>query len=74
MQAPVAYDLMSGALTTRTASIDLTPTVRELDVELGWSTAFGPGRSLRLGIAHALNVGHVAGVHDTAGFATLVLR
>jgi subtilisin family serine protease len=74
VQAPVAYDLMSGALTTRTASIDLAPTARELDVELGWSTAFGPGRSLRLGIAHAVNAGHVAGVHDTAGFATLVLR
>ncbi|GAA3724920.1 hypothetical protein GCM10022268_36150 [Sphingomonas cynarae] len=74
VQAPVAYDLMSGALTTRTASIDLMPTARELDVELGWSTAFGQGRSLRLGIAHAVNAGHVAGVHDTAGFATLVLR
>lgn len=74
VQAPVAYDLMSGALTTRTASIDLTPTARELDIELGWSTAFGPNQSLRLGIAHAVNAGHVAGVHDTAGFATLVLR
>jgi hypothetical protein len=74
VQAPVAYDLMSGALTTRTVNIDLTPTARELDVELGWSTAFGPNRSLRLGIAHAVNAGHVAGVHDTAGFATLVLR
>lgn len=74
VQAPVAYDLMTGALTTRTASIDLTPTARELDVELGWSTAFGPNQSLRLGIAHAVNAGNVAGVHDTAGFATLVLR
>jgi hypothetical protein len=74
VQAPVAYDLLSGALTTRTTGIDLTPTARELDVELGWSAAFGPGRSLRLGIAHAVNAGHVAGVHDTAGFATLVLR
>ncbi len=74
VQAPVAYDLMSGALTTRTASIDLTPTARELDIELGWSTAFGPNQSLRLGIAHGVNAGHVAGVHDTAGFATLVLR
>jgi hypothetical protein len=74
VQAPVAYDLMSGALTTRTVRIDLTPTARELDIELGWSTAFGPTRSLRLGIAHAVNAGHVAGVHDTAGFATLVLR
>ncbi|MDJ0276660.1 S8 family serine peptidase [Sphingomonas sp. 2R-10] len=74
VQAPVAYDLLSGALTTRTASIDLTPTARELDIELGWSTAFGPNQSLRLGIAHAVNAGHVAGVHDTAGFATLVLR
>ncbi|WP_344691906.1 S8 family serine peptidase [Sphingomonas cynarae] len=74
VQTPVAYDLMTGTLTTRAANIDLTPTARELDVELGWSTAFGPNRSLRLGIAHAVNAGHVAGVHDTAGFATLVLR
>ncbi len=74
VQAPVAYDLMTGTLTTRTANIDLTPTARELDVELGWSTAFGQSRSLRLGIAHAVNAGHVAGIQDIAGFATLVLR
>ena len=74
VQAPVAYDLMTSTLTTRMANIDLTTAAREFDIELSWSTAFGPGRSLRVGIAHAVNAGHVAGVHDTAGFATLVLR
>jgi hypothetical protein len=31
-------------------------------------------QSLRLGIAHALNAGHIADAHDTAGYVTLVIR
>ena len=74
MLVPVAYDLMTGTLATRTASVDLTPSARELDIELGWSAALSPTSSLRLGVARAFDAGHVAGATDTAGFMTLVLR
>ncbi|WP_294243439.1 S8 family serine peptidase [uncultured Sphingomonas sp.] len=74
VEAPVAYDLMTGVLATRLTSVDLTPTAREMDVELGWSAALSPTSSLRLGVAHAFDAGHVAGAQDTAGFVALVLR
>ena len=66
--------VMTGALATRLTSVDLTPTAREMDVELGWSAALSPTSSLRLGVAHAFDAGHVAGAQDTAGFIALVLR
>lgn len=71
---PVAYDLMTGALTTATIMVDLAPDARELDLELGWSTSLSPTSSLRLGVARAFDAGHVAGATDTAGFVALVLR
>lgn len=74
VEAPVAFDLMSGALTTRMTTVDLAPTARETDIELGWSTTLTATSSLRLGVAHAFDAGHVAGAQDTAGFVTLVLR
>ncbi|MFE8585852.1 hypothetical protein ACFX59_17330 [Sphingomonas sp. NCPPB 2930] len=74
VEAPVAYDLMTGALATRLTTVDLTPTAREMDVELGWSAALSPTSSLRLGVAHAFDAGHVAGAQDTAGFLSLTLR
>ncbi|MFN3674511.1 MAG: S8 family serine peptidase [Sphingomonas pseudosanguinis] len=74
VEAPVAYDLMTGVLATRLTSVDLTPTAREMDVELDWSAALSPSSSLRLGVAHAFDAGHVAGAQDTAGFVALVLR
>lgn len=74
MVLPVTYDLMSGAMATRMAVVDLVPKARELDVELGWSAALSPMSSLRFGIARAFDAGHVAGATDTAGYVTLVLR
>ncbi|MET3436783.1 S8 family serine peptidase [Sphingomonas sp. 1185] len=74
MLVPVSYDLMSGALTTRMAVVDLVPSARELDIELGWSAALSPMSSLRFGIARAFDAGHVAGATDTAGYVMLVLR
>ena len=65
---------MTGTLATRTASVDLAPSARELDIELGWSAALSSTSSLRLGVARAFDAGHVAGATDTAGFMTLVLR
>ncbi|WP_375243508.1 S8 family serine peptidase [Sphingomonas parapaucimobilis] len=74
VEAPVAYDLITGVLATRLTSVDLTPTAREMDVELGWSAALSRASSLRLGIAHAFDAGHVAGAQDTTGFFSLTLR
>ena len=74
MLVPVTYDLMSGALATRMAVVDLVPSARELDIELGWSAALSPMSSLRFGIARAFDAGHVAGATDTAGYVTLMLR
>jgi len=74
VEAPIAYDLMTGALATRLTSVDMTPTAREMDVELGWSAALSPTSSLRLGVAHAFDAGHVADAQDTAGFLSLTLR
>ncbi|GAA0455335.1 S8 family serine peptidase [Sphingomonas molluscorum] len=72
--APVAFDLMTNVLTTATTAIDLAPSARELDLELGWSANLSPTASLRLGVAHAFDAGHVAGATDTAGFVTFSLR
>lgn len=74
MLMPVSYDLVSGTLTTRTGTIDLTPDARELDLEFAWSRALSPNSSVRFGVAHAFDAGHVAGAVDTAGFATLTIR
>lgn len=59
---------------TRSANIDLTPAAAECDVELGWSTAFDPRRSLRLSSIHAVNAVAIAGIRRTADFATPVPR
>ena len=72
--APVSFDLVSGALTTRRIATDLTPDARELDLELGWSIALSRTASLRLGVAHAFDAGHVAGASDTASFVTIAIR
>ncbi|GAA0460185.1 hypothetical protein [Sphingomonas molluscorum] len=72
--APVAFDLMTGVLTTATTAVDLAPSARELDFELGWSANLSPTSSLRLGVARAFDAGHVAGATDTAGFVTFSLR
>ncbi len=74
LEVPVAYDLIGNSLTTERRSFDLSPTARELDLELGWSAALSPISSLRLGVARAFDAGHVAGATDTAGFFTLVIR
>lgn len=72
--APVSFDLVTGALATRTIAVDLAPDARELDLELGWSTALAPNSSLRFGVARAFDAGHVAGASDTAGFVTIAIR
>ncbi len=61
-------------VSTRSANIDLTPAAAECDVELGWSTAFDPRRSLRLSSIHAVNAVPIAGIRRTADFATPVSR
>lgn len=71
---PVAYDLMSGALVEERRTFDLAPTVREFDLELGWSAALAPSSTLRFGVAHAFDAGHVRGASDVAAFLNLVVH
>ncbi len=71
---PVAYDLMSGALAEKRRTFDLSPAARELDLELGWSTALASTSTLRLGVARAFDAGHVRGASDVAAFFNLVVR
>jgi hypothetical protein len=56
----------SGALTTASSTIDLSPSAREMDVDLGWSIAPSWKSSLRLGVARAFDAGDVSGATDTA--------
>lgn len=72
--APVSFDLVSGALATRTVKVDLAPDARELDLELGWSTLLTSTSSLRFGVTRAFDAGHVVGASDTAGFVTIAIR
>ncbi|MFN3774798.1 S8 family serine peptidase [Sphingomonas parapaucimobilis] len=74
LMVPVAYDLMSGALTEERRTFDLSPTARELDLELGWSTALASSSTLRVGVAQAFDAGHVRGASDVAAFFNLVVR
>lgn len=74
VQLPVAYDLMTGVLTSADTALDLAPDARELDLELGWSKRLSANSSMRFGIARAFDAGHVKGTTDTAGFIALVLR
>jgi hypothetical protein len=71
---PVAYDLMSGALAEERRTFDLSPTARELDLELGWSTAVASTATLRVGVARAFDAGHVRGASDVAAFFNFVVR
>lgn len=74
VDTPLRYDLQRAVLTTAATAVDLTPTAREIDLELGWSTHWGDRATVRLGAAHARAAGHVAGARDTAGFVSLSLR
>lgn len=74
LMVPVAYDLMSGALTEKRQTFDLSPAARELDLELGWSTALASTSTLRVGVARAFDAGHVRGASDVAAFFNLVVR
>ncbi|MEJ8629492.1 hypothetical protein P0F65_05955 [Sphingomonas sp. I4] len=65
---------MSGALAEESRTFDLSPTARELDLELGWSTALAPSSTLRFGVARAFDAGHVRGGSDVAAFFNLVVR
>ncbi|MBB6505291.1 subtilisin family serine protease [Sphingomonas endophytica] len=71
---PLSFDLVAGTLGTAVQRVDLTPRAREWDVELGWSARLGARGTVRLGVAHAVAAGHVAGAHDTAGFVSVAVH
>ncbi len=71
---PMIYDLATDTLTSERRFIDLAPTARELDLELGWWAPLSDSAVVRLGVAHAFDAGHVASASDTAGFLSLTVR
>ncbi len=74
MMVPVSYDLMSGVLSEGRRTFDLSPDARELDVEFGWAFALAPQSTLRVGLAHAFDAGHVRRASDTAAFVNVAIR
>lgn len=74
LSLPVGYDLAADEVVTATRTLDLVPSARELDLELGWSARLSPTSSLRLGAAHAFVAGNVAGRSGDAAFLSLVVR
>lgn len=71
---PVVYDLISRALTTERRTLDLSPSAREMDIELGWSAPLTAASWLRLGLAQAFDAGHVAGARDTAAYVAISIH
>lgn len=71
---PLSYDLISGALVEERRKFNLSPSARELDLELGWTTTLAQASTLRVGVARAFDAGHVRGATDTAAFIAVVLR
>lgn len=65
--AAVAYDLETRSLIDQTSYINLAPSAREYNVELGWARALGKGQ-LSLGAAYGMNSGNVQGQQSAAGW------
>ena len=65
--APYMYDLETRSLVNRTTLIDLTPSARELNVELGWAKPLGQGR-VSLNGAYGFNSGNSRGQNSTAAW------
>lgn len=65
--APAAYDYETGAIMTEARNINLAPSAREMNLEMGWSAALPIG-SLSLGAAYGFNSGNVAGQNAAAGW------
>ena len=74
MSLPVGYDVDSESVVTARRNVDLTPSAREIDLELGWSAWLSPNASLRLGAARAFAAGNVAGRTGDAAYLALVIR
>lgn len=72
--APVAYNWENGAFTMEDKRFSVAPSAREMNLELGWKTAFsgdehgfGAGY-LSLGAAYGVNQGNVAGRSSKAAW------
>ena len=65
--APVAYDLATESLVSKSRTMDLAPDSREMNLELGWSGAFGKS-SLGFGAAYGFNAGNQQGQQSAAGW------
>ncbi|MFC7538132.1 S8 family serine peptidase [Sphingomonas sp. GCM10030256] len=66
-EAPTSYDPETRSTIETVRLINLAPSARELNVEAGWSRAFGAAR-LSLGGAYGINTGNVRGQSSAAGW------
>lgn len=64
----------SGEIVFDRVGIDLAPSARQMDLSLNYDVDLGRGTTMTLGAVHAVNHGHVAGAHDTAGVLALRIR
>lgn len=64
----------SGEIVFDRVGIDLAPSARQMDLSLNYDMDLGRGTTMTLGAVHAVNHGHVAGAHDTAGVLALRIR
>jgi hypothetical protein len=69
----VGYDLNTRTTIDQTSYINLAPTAREYNVELGWARGLGAGH-LTLGAALGLNSGNVVGQESAAGWVRYSAR
>src|SRR3546814_13370174 len=63
----VGYDLETRTTIDQTSYINLAPSAREYNIELGWNRALGVGH-LALGAALGLNSGNVEGQQSAAAW------
>ena len=67
---PVAYDVNKQSLVTETGTVNLAPSARELNLEMGWARSFGLGY-FSLNGAYGFNSGNVAGQSSAAAWFRL---
>lgn len=64
----------SGEIVFDRVGIDLAPADRQMDLSVSYDMDLGRGTTMTLGAVHAVNHGHIAGAHDTAGVLALRFR
>jgi hypothetical protein len=65
--APTGFDIETMSVVDQTRTLNLAPSGREMDVELGWARSFGAS-SLSLGAVYGMNAGNRQGASSAGGW------